>query len=187
MTDANGANRAYGKLESADPKAEPSLQALSVLRLVDLICHLWQKYVTTALLPLAGSSVTVRREMVIFNNQTVSRIEGAANALMNRLADCMNVSLLSFLFRLIDRYSSAIVAWLSATLAKQKKSEFKPRNDEFSFVSTEPCEACCAMLAKVRDAARQNLSGKNLEVFLTEIGISFNTSVLQNLLVGAAS
>ncbi|KAL5507953.1 SEC10 [Sanghuangporus vaninii] len=153
---------AYAKLEAADPKAEPSLQALSVLRLVDLICHLWQKYVSTALLPLAGSSVTVRREMVIFNNQSVSRIEGAANALMNRLAD-------------------SIVAWLSSTLAKQKKNEFKPRNDEFSFVSTEPCEACCAMLAKVRDAARQNLSGKNLEVFLTEIGISFNTLLLDHL------
>ena len=80
---------AYAKLETADPKAEPHLQTLSVVRLVDLICHLWQKYVSTALLPLAGSSVTVRREMVIFNNQTVSRIEGAANSLTNRLADCM--------------------------------------------------------------------------------------------------
>lgn len=79
---------AYAKLEGADPKSEPSLQALSVLRLVDLICHFWQQYVNTALLSLAGSSVTIRREMVIFNNQTVSRIEGAANALLNRLTDC---------------------------------------------------------------------------------------------------
>ncbi|EJD01579.1 exocyst complex protein [Fomitiporia mediterranea MF3/22] len=153
---------AYSKLETADPKAEPSLQSLSVLRLVDLICHLWQKYVSTALLPLASSSVTVRREMVIFNSQTVSRIEGAANALMNRLTD-------------------SIVAWLSATLAKQKKNEFKPRSDELSFVNTEPCDGCCMTLAKVRDAARQNLSGKNLEVFLTEVGITFNTLLLDHL------
>ena len=79
---------AYAKLEVADPKVEPSLQALSVLHSVDLVCHFWQQYVNTALLSLAGSSVTIRREMVIFNNQTVSRIEGAANALLNRLADC---------------------------------------------------------------------------------------------------
>ena len=44
-----------------------------------------------------------------------------------------------------------------------------------SFVNTEPCEACCNMLAKVRDAAKQSLSGKNLEVFLTDVGVSFNT------------
>ena len=79
--------RALAKLEVADQKSEPSLQALSVLKLVDLICHLWQQYVSTALLPLATSSVTVRREMVIFNNQTISRIEGTANTLMNRLID----------------------------------------------------------------------------------------------------
>ena len=69
----------------------------------------------------------------------------------------------------------AIIAWLSAQLAKQKKNEYKPRNDEMSFVNTEPCEACCNMLAKVRDAAKQSLSGKNLEVFLTDVGVSFNT------------
>jgi hypothetical protein len=55
--------------------------------LVDLICHLWQQYVNIALLPLAAGSVVVRREMVVFNNQTVSKIEGAANALMQRLVD----------------------------------------------------------------------------------------------------
>jgi exocyst complex component 5 len=55
--------------------------------LADLICHLWQQYVNVALLPLAAGSVVVRREMVVFNNQTVSKIEGAANALMQRLVD----------------------------------------------------------------------------------------------------
>jgi hypothetical protein len=63
------------------------LQSLSTLYLVDLICHLWQQYVNVALLPLAAGSVVVRREMVVFNNQTVSKMEGAANALMQRLID----------------------------------------------------------------------------------------------------
>jgi hypothetical protein len=30
------------------------------------------------------------------------------------------------------------------------------------------------MLEKVRDAAKENLSGKNLEVLLTEIGVAFH-------------
>ncbi len=49
-----------------------------------------------ALLPLASTSVTIRREMVVFNNQTVSRLEGAANHVMQKLTDCM---LLSPLFK----------------------------------------------------------------------------------------
>ncbi|KAH9939976.1 exocyst complex component Sec10 [Amylocystis lapponica] len=152
------------RLEAADTKSEPSLQPLTILREIDLICHLWQHYVNMALLPLASTSVTVRREMVVFNNQTVSRIEGATNNVMQRLAD-------------------AIINWLVLQLSKQKRNDFKPKNDDLSFarVNTEPCVACCETLERVRDAAKANLSGKNLEVFLTEIGIAFHSLLLDHL------
>jgi len=118
--------------------------------------------------------------MVVFNNQTIGRIENGANSLLQRVADCMSLPL-SF-----DYYLNRIVAvisWLSLQLGKQKKNDFKPRNDDISFarVNTEPCVACCDMLEKVRDAARQNLSGKNLEVFLTEIGVAFHSLLLEHL------
>lgn len=69
-----------------------------------------------------------------------------------------------------------MLSWISTQLAKQKKTDFKPRNDDLSFarVNTEPCMACCDILEKARDAAKKSLSGKNLEVFLTEIGVSFH-------------
>ena len=75
-----------------------------------------------------------------------------------------------------DAYTTAVVSWLSTQLAKQKRTDFKPRNDDLSFarVNTEPCIACCDMLEKVRDAAKATLSGKNLEVFLTEVGVAFH-------------
>ena len=65
---------------------------------------------------------------------------------------------------------------MSTQLAKQKKTDFKPRNDDLSFarVNTEPCVACCEVLERIRDAAKQNLSGKNLECFLTELGVAFH-------------
>lgn len=90
----------------------------------------------------------------------------------------MTTSNLFHLFSL----SPAIVSWLSLQLTKQKKNDFKPRNDDLSFarVNTEPCIACCETLEKVRDAANQNLSGKNLEVFLTEVGVAFHRSVYPN-------
>ncbi|KAG8218675.1 exocyst complex component Sec10-like protein [Butyriboletus roseoflavus] len=155
---------AHARIEFADPKAEPSLQALNVINAIDLICHLWQHYVNVALFPLAAASVTIRREMSVFNNQAVSRVEGASNNLLQRLTD-------------------AIISWLSLQLGKQKKNDFKPRNDDQSFarVNTEPCVACCDSLEKVRDAAFQALSGKNREVFLAEIGTSFHGLLLDHL------
>jgi exocyst complex component 5 len=75
------------RLDFFESKSEPHLQYLNILGLVDLICHLWQQYVNTALLPLASSSLTIRREMVVYNNQTVSRVEGAANSLVQRVTD----------------------------------------------------------------------------------------------------
>lgn len=73
----------------------------------------------------------------------------------------------------------AVVTWLSTQLGKQKRNDFKPRNDDISFarVNTEPCEACCESLERVRDFAKRSLGGKNLEIFLTEIGVAFHTLV----------
>jgi exocyst complex component 5 len=79
----------------------------------------------------------------------------------------------------IPTYDVAVLSWLAAQLAKQKKNDFKPRNDDLSFarVNTEPCVSCCETLEKVRDAAKASLSGKNLEAFLTEIGVAFHAYV----------
>lgn len=65
---------------------------------------------------------------------------------------------------------------MATQLAKQKKTDFKPRNDDDSFarVNTDPCVGCCDILEKVGVVAKQNLSGKNLEVFLTEVGVAFH-------------
>ncbi|KAF8514881.1 exocyst complex component Sec10 [Hysterangium stoloniferum] len=152
------------RLETRDPKLEPDLSPLSTLRTADMVCHLWQQYVNIALMPLSSSSVTIRREMVIFNNQTISRVEGCANALLQRVTD-------------------SVISWLTVQLNKQKRNDFKPRNDDLSFarVNTEPCEACCETMEKVRDAAKLNLTGKNLEVFLTEVGVTFHTLLLDHL------
>lgn len=175
MPNAKWYRRAQTRADAQDPKAEPNLQPLVVLHGADLISHLWQQYVNVALLPLASTSVTVRREMVVFNNQTISRLEGAVNHVLQRLMDCkcygQFCSTCGLMLGII-----AVLTWLSSQLSKQKRSDFKPRNDDLSFarVNTEPCVACCETLEKVRDAAKENLSGKNLEVFLTEIGIGFH-------------
>ncbi|KAK4704080.1 exocyst complex component 5, partial [Phenoliferia sp. Uapishka_3] len=147
-----------------DSKSEPDLGPIKVIRLADMIMHLWQRYVSTALVPLAGSSVTVRREMSIFNNHVVVRIEGKVNGIVQRTTD-------------------AVVTWLAVLLAKQKKLDFKPKNDDMAFarMNTEPCLLSCDFLVKVREAALASLSGRNVEVFLTEVGVTFHTLLLDHL------
>lgn len=119
-----------------DPSA-----AMSLLRSVEQLISLWQHYVNTALLPLASTSVTLRREMMIFNNHNLLRVEGKCDALMQRIAD-------------------NVVGFLSNRLALQKKNDFAPKNDELAFSrqNTEPCVACSEALEKVQQAARANLS-----------------------------
>ncbi|KAF8338920.1 exocyst complex component Sec10-domain-containing protein [Cantharellus anzutake] len=159
-------NAANAELAAIPSNTEPRLISLATLKQADMIVHLWQQYVGIALLPLShtATSVTLRREMMVYNNQTVSRAEGAAASLVRKLTD-------------------VIQAYLSNSLSKQKKTDFKPKNDDLSFarVNTEPCELCCDTLEKVRDAARENMSGKNLEGFLTEIGVGFHTLLLDHM------
>lgn len=56
-----------------------------------MIMHLYQRYVSAALVPLAGTSVTVRREMGIFNNHVVVRIEGKVNSIVQKTTDGMSL------------------------------------------------------------------------------------------------
>ncbi|CBQ67730.1 related to exocyst complex 100 kDa component [Sporisorium reilianum SRZ2] len=115
--------------------------AMALVRSVELILSLWQHYVNTALLPLASTSVTSRREMMIFNNHNLLRVEGKCDALMQKVAD-------------------NIVGFLANRLATQKKNDFTPKNDDLAFArqNTEPCVACSEALEKVQQAARANLS-----------------------------
>jgi hypothetical protein len=72
-----------------------------------------------------------------------------------------------------------ITAWLAVLLGKQKKNDYRPKDEEMSFArnNTEPCSLSCEFLETVRESAREGLSGKNAEVFLTEVGVSFHTYV----------
>ncbi|GAA5978973.1 hypothetical protein JCM10908_002753 [Rhodotorula pacifica] len=155
---------ALHQLTMLDGKTEPDLSPLLVIRQADMIMHLWQKYISTALVPLAGTSVTVRREMGIFNNHVRVRIEGKVNSIVQRCLD-------------------AIVNYLSTVLGKQKKGDFKPKNDELAFarLNTEPCLLACDFLGKVREVTNEALTGRNAEVFLTEVGVTFHSLLLEHL------
>ncbi|CAD6890336.1 unnamed protein product [Tilletia laevis] len=137
---------------------------LVVIRQAGLFAELWSQYVNMAVLPLAATSVTTRREMIIFNSGHATRVESKCDEILQRVTD-------------------NIVAYLAARLATQKRTDYNPKNDDFAFtrMNTEPCSACIEALSKVQTAARANLSGKNAEVFLSEVGVTFHSLMLDHL------
>jgi hypothetical protein len=79
-----------------------------------------------------------------------------------------------------------IVAWLAVLLGKQKRLDFKPKNDESALdrPNTEPCVLCCDFLRRVREAATSSLNGKNCEAFLSEVGVAFHRCAVAGSLDG---
>ncbi len=150
------------KLEQGDPRAEPDLGVLNVLKNANLVCQLWQRYSSTALVPLTSSAPVVRREMTTFNQHNVVLLEGKINALVQKAVD-------------------VIVSWLAQLLLKQRKNDYKPKNDELSFArtNTEPCELICEFLSNLLEGSTA-LSGKNREAFLLEVGVAFHSLLLDH-------
>lgn len=141
----------------------PDLSLLRVLRQVEHITSLWQHYINVALIPLTSSSVTLRREMTIFNNHNLLRVEGKCDALVQRIVD-------NFL------------SYLGNRLATQKKNDFAPKNDELAFsrMNTDPCIACSEALERAVKVIRSSLSGANAESVLLEVGVSFHSMLLDH-------
>ncbi|KAE8228278.1 hypothetical protein CF326_g6797 [Tilletia indica] len=150
--------------ETRGPQLPEISTPLVVIRQAGLFAELWSQYVNMAVLPLAATSVTTRREMIIFNSGHATRVESKCDEILQRVAD-------------------NIVAYLAARLATQKRTDYNPKNDDFAFtrMNTEPCSACIEALSKIQTAARANLSGKNVEVFLSEIGVTFHSLMLDHL------
>lgn len=149
-----------------DPRGTvlPALRDLNVVRHAELVLQLWQHYVNTALLPLASPSVTIRREMAIYNNHLLLRVERKCDGVVQKIAD-------------------NVVGYLSGRLSTQKKNDFTPKNDELAFarINTDPCLAIVDALEKVEQAARNGLGpGKNCEALLTEIGVAFHGLLLDH-------
>lgn len=148
-------------VNAMDLKVEPDLGAFRVIQSANEIMRLAHKYATTALIPLAASSVTIRRDMVMFCNHNMSRIEGKINEILQKLID-------------------NIINWLSQVLSRQKKNDFKPRDDDLMLtnLATSPCNAAVDFIRRVHAMAEKDLDQRNTELFLTEVGVAFHGLLL---------
>lgn len=88
----------------------------------------------------------------------------------------VSIMFLPIICCIAERNETAVMVWLANTLKKQKTNDFKPKDEESSFarMSTEPCQACCAFLEKLKSITEKSISGKNAQSFLMEIGMVFH-------------
>ncbi len=114
-----GANYVESALDAASDQAaaaeaakkDPDLSFLSHLRTATSITHLMITCINTVLIPLAASSITIRREMEKNTNLALNRVEDTINVIEQRTVD-------------------AVLNWTSKLLAKQERNDFRPREDD---------------------------------------------------------
>jgi exocyst complex component 5 len=92
-------------------KKEPDLSYLPLLRTATSITHLMITCINTVLIPLAASSITMRREMEKNTNLAINRVEDTINLIEQRTVD-------------------AILNWITKLLAKQERNDFRPREED---------------------------------------------------------
>lgn len=77
----------------------------------------------------------------------------------------------------LQKSIEGITYWLSELLGRQKKNDFKPKDEEVAMMSmgTQPCMQCVDFITRVYRSASTALQGKNFEAFLRRIGNAFHS------------
>ncbi|KAA8894126.1 exocyst complex component Sec10-like protein [Sphaerosporella brunnea] len=145
-------------------KTEPDLSHVLEIKPATKIMHLMFSFINTALIPLSQTSLTTRREMVKLSTTTLVTLEQKIN-------------------NIIQKTVNVVVAYIASLLAKQKKQDYRPKDDEVSLTTlqTPTCLSVCAFLQKVHAVATEALDGANLDGFLEEIGAGFRGLLLEHL------
>ena len=94
-------------------RTEPDFAYLPVVRTTVRITNLMLSCVNKVLIPLAASSITIRREMEKKSRATSFRIEERINLIEQKAVD-------------------AALAWVGRLLAQQRKNDFRPREGDSS-------------------------------------------------------
>ncbi|KAJ3131370.1 Exocyst complex component 5, partial [Irineochytrium annulatum] len=165
-----GVDMAFEELTSADAKVEPDLnQSMPVICVCNQILRLFQLHFQTVVVPLVSSSPTSHRETVIFKNEFMSGVETLVN-------------------KMLQKQIETILHWLSVILARQKKTDFRPKDESLTtnmgttlVIASIVCQQVSDFLLKVYARCTKNIDGENLEVFLNEIGSGFHNMLLDHL------
>lgn len=146
-------------------RTEPDLSYLVSLRTSIAILHLLQASITTMLLPLAKPNLTIRRDIDKSTNASMSSLETKISTILHRSLD------------------TALV-WVSKLLQSQKKTDFRPREEDmaksFEMLQTPTCLSIFQFLSKIARFATSALDGANLSNFLADLALGLRSLLLEH-------
>ncbi|ETN44700.1 uncharacterized protein HMPREF1541_10370 [Cyphellophora europaea CBS 101466] len=161
------ASEAASSAENA--KREPDLSYLGHLRTAVSCMHLMQSCINTLLIPLASTSLTIRRDMEKTTRAAIARMEDQINSVEQATVD-------------------AVLNWVSRTLAGQQRTDFRPRPEMETFAMNQPQTQTCAEVVRFlgggsggfQAQAEQSFDGVNLRVFLSEVGVGVRGLLIEH-------
>ncbi|KAF7721082.1 Exocyst complex component 5 [Apophysomyces ossiformis] len=150
-------------LEELNSRSEPETVCFAIIKATTEIIQLMQQHFQTAVLPLIITAPSVHKEILNTKNSFMSSLEQKVN---------------SVLVKAIDE----ITNWLNEILSRQKKNDFKPKDEEVVMMSTgtQPCVQSVEFIERIFRAASRALQGKNFEHFLLKIGQAFHSLLLEH-------
>nr|CAG8602454.1 11762_t:CDS:10 [Entrophospora candida] len=150
-------------MAAMDSKSETDFSVFAVVKVARDIIHLEQNHFQAVILPLASPSLAIHREITSDKNKFMMGVENKMNSAVQKMID-------------------AIIARLSFFLSRQKRADFKPKDEEdlITNIATMPCNNCVEYIKKVNVNMNKYLDGKNFENFLTEVGILFHSMLLDH-------
>ncbi|KAI8063627.1 exocyst complex component Sec10-like protein [Gongronella butleri] len=144
-------------------KSEPDTVCFAVIAAATNISQLLQHHFQSAVIPLVIAAPSTHRESLASKNKFLDTLEKKMNYVLLRSTD-------------------AVKYWLSEILNRQKRNDFRPKDEEVVMMSngTAPCVQSVEFLTKIYRAAVKALPGKNLESFLLAIGNQFHALLLDH-------
>lgn len=150
-------------LDDLSNTKEPELACFPVIASSTHIIQLMQKHFESAMLPLVISIPSTHRDMLTVKNTFMATLERKINIVLQKSIE-------------------GITSWLSEILSRQKKNDFRPKDEEGAMMSmgTQPCMQSVDFITKVYRSASSALQGKNFEAFLRRIGNAFHSMLLEH-------
>ncbi|KAF4518681.1 hypothetical protein B566_EDAN002716 [Ephemera danica] len=144
-----------------ESKSQPQIYFFDVVRQCNTVIHLLEKQFSDSVLPLVMSSqkhVECLQKKKLMLEQIELKLDTG-----------------------LDRTLNAIVGWAKIYLqSEQKKTDFKPETD-VDTLSSAACLAVVQFINGITTQARDSLDGKNVESFMSELGIRFHRVVYEHL------
>lgn len=146
-------------------KVEPDMSYLPSLRPATTIANIMSRFIQTVMIRLAEGNATVRRSMEAQAKMGIESIERKTNSVVKSSIDVVS-------------------NWVSRSLVTQKKTEFRPKDNELEVMAellqTQTCGTICGFLKRVFLLAKQAIDGHNLEMFSSELALAVHRLLFEH-------